>query len=243
VSKISAADSAEHPYVESKDLKTETCLTCHPAKNQGKFVHTAIAMGCENCHVAASKDNQTSITLRATGGNLCAKCHVINTEAVQHGPYKAGQCLICHDPHTGDYPAQTRAAVSTLCLGCHMLNQPDAKVNFLTKIVTLLDWRVYDLALWQSAPKINDRHGKNQISPGSCDVNKDKGSEKHDAEPNCLTCHDPHASKSQHLLHGTADTNGLTHSRWLECATSIMHARNELQDVSKFQGTSLGGRS
>ena len=171
ISKLSAADSSDqsyletsdHPYLETKDRKTETCLKCHPTKNQGKFVHTAVGMGCESCHQAASADDKTTITLRATGGDLCSKCHEINKDPVLHGPYKAGQCLICHNPHTGAYPAQTRAAVSTLCLGCHMLNQPDVRVNAETKTVSLLDGRTYDLATWESAPKIGAAHFENKL--------------------------------------------------------------------------------
>src|SRR5208337_1460828 len=95
---IPAEEPIAHPLIEQKDIKSETCLKCHPEKKQGKFVHSAVAMGCENCH-EASKD------------------------PVQHGPYKNGQCLICHDPHCSEFKAQTRAVVNSLCLACHALRQ------------------------------------------------------------------------------------------------------------------------
>ncbi len=242
VSKLSAADSAEHPYVESLDLKTETCLKCHPAKNQGKFVHTAVGMGCENCHQAASRDNQTTVTLRATGGNLCAKCHEIKQDLVQHGPYKAGQCLICHDPHAGDYQAQTRAAVSTLCLGCHMLNQPEAKVNPGAKIVTLLDGRVYDLALWKTAPKIGEGHTKNNAPRKASDQVTVNATGKVGAEINCLSCHDPHASKAEHLLHKAAEARGGADNLSPRYRRNSTVLNGIYQDAPVLQGSFCGGR-
>ena len=205
ISKLSAADSSDqsyletsdHPYLETKDRQSETCLKCHPAKNQGKFVHTAVGMGCENCHQAASADDKTTITLRATGGELCSKCHEINVNPIMHGPYKAGQCLVCHDPHTGAYPAQTRAAASTLCLGCHMLNQPDTRVNAETKTVSLLDGRTYDLPRGRARPRSARRILRaNRLAAQAPRLpNKEPGKPK--AESDCLTCHDPAFQSSE----------------------------------------------
>ena len=107
---ISAEEPIEHPFIEPRDIKRETCLTCHPEKKQGKFVHTATRTGCENCHAVTSERNRTAITLIATGGQLCVRCHEVKTEPVLHGPYKDGQCLFCHDPHSSEFRAQTRLA-------------------------------------------------------------------------------------------------------------------------------------
>ena len=115
--------TAEHPYIDPKAIKTETCIKCHPNKSQGKFVHTAVGQGCENCHTATSENNKTVITDVAAGGDLCAMCHEAQKASVQHAPYKSGQCLVCHDAHTGNYPKQLRAPVNELCLTCH---GPDA---------------------------------------------------------------------------------------------------------------------
>jgi len=128
---------------------------------------------------------------------LCAKCHETRKDPFLHGPYGHRQCLICHNPHTGPYRAQTRAATATLCLGCHMTNQPDVSVNAQARTVSLLDGEPYDLASWESAPKIDELHSQSTMgilrpliqTPG-----------KPTAELNCLSCHDPHAGKSKHLL-------------------------------------------
>jgi len=75
-----AAQTTEHPYIAPDDIKSETCLTCHPDKKEGKFVHTAVGMGCENCHQAASEKEKekTSITLVATGGAGLLYCFAAN---------------------------------------------------------------------------------------------------------------------------------------------------------------------
>ncbi len=242
VRKISADDSPDHPYLETKDLKAETCLKCHPAENRGKFVHTAVGMGCETCHDAATADNKTTITLWAAGGNLCAKCHELKKDPELHGPYKAGQCLICHNPHTGAYKAQTRAVVNTLCLSCHMLNQPEAGVNAATQKVSLLDGRDYDLASWESAPKIAAGHSENNMPHAASDSVAVKGSGKPDAELNCLSCHGPHASKAEHLLRKAAKGRGAVENLSLGYHCNFKLVNGGTQNVSVLQYPFPGGR-
>jgi predicted CXXCH cytochrome family protein len=36
-----------------------------------------------------------------------------------HGPYAAGECLACHEPHQSEFKALARAQSADLCLGCH----------------------------------------------------------------------------------------------------------------------------
>lgn len=183
-SRVLVADSADHPYLETRDLNSTTCLQCHPTKDQGKFVHSAIAMGCNKCHGAASQDYKTTMALVATGGTLCKKCHAASDAHFQHQPYQAGECLICHNPHASEFRAQTRAPINTLCLSCHGLNQPDVKVDTKAEMVSLLDGRSYDLASFEQAPKIDGSHHAGNAK----------------AEADCLSCHEPHASELQHLL-------------------------------------------
>ncbi|MFZ0963598.1 MAG: cytochrome c3 family protein [Terriglobia bacterium] len=190
----------DHPYVETKDLKSETCLKCHPAKNQGKFVHTAVGMGCENCHQAASADNKTTITLLATGGELCAMCHEASKDPVQHQPFKTGQCLICHDPHTGDYKAQTRAPVNTLCFSCHGEKPANVKVNTETKLVTLLGNQVVSLEAYNQAPKLGLDAGGTSGHPIMGHPLTGKDPRGKDATLSCLSCHNPHSSALPQLM-------------------------------------------
>ena len=197
-----AAQTTEHPYIASDDIKSETCLTCHPDKKEGKFVHTAVGMGCENCHQAASeKDKEkTTITLIATGGELCAMCHEASKDPVQHGPYKAGQCLVCHDPHSSNFPKQTRAETNILCLSCHGEVRPDVKVNKEIQTVSLLGGQSITFNLYDEAPKIPlDRTGKRGHPLMNHPVSGGVGRNK-DATVSCLSCHVPHTSKVRKRL-------------------------------------------
>jgi predicted CXXCH cytochrome family protein len=130
---LCAEEPIEHPFIEAKDVKSETCLTCHPEKKEGKFVHSAVGMGCENCHQIVSERNKTTITLFATGGDLCAKCHEVEKDPVLHGPYKEGQCLSCRAPHASTLANLLVSAkgVERLCEACHRAidEQKRAKSN------------------------------------------------------------------------------------------------------------------
>ena len=197
-----AAQTTEHPYIAPDDIKSETCLTCHPDKKEGKFVHTAVGMGCENCHQAASEKEKekTSITLVATGGELCAMCHEASKDPVQHGPYKAGECMVCHEPHSSNFPKQARADTNTLCLSCHGEVRPDVKINNEIQTVSLLGGRSITFKLYDEAPKIPlDRAGKRghplMNHPVAGGVGRDK-----DATVSCLSCHVPHTSKVRKRL-------------------------------------------
>ena len=90
--------TAEHPYIDPKAIKTETCIKCHPNKSQGKFVHTAVGQGCENCHTATSENNKTIITDVAVGGDLCAMCHEAAKASVQHAPTSPGSAWFAMTP-------------------------------------------------------------------------------------------------------------------------------------------------
>jgi len=88
ISKIAAANYLDHPFIETKGLKAETCPEGHPTKDQGRVVHAAVGIGCENRHRAASK---TIIPLRPTGANKSAKYHEIKKEPVLQGPFPGGR--------------------------------------------------------------------------------------------------------------------------------------------------------
>ena len=240
VSKASAAESTNHPFLGIRDLKSETCLECHPTKSQGKFVHTAVRMGCEKCHQTVSQNYRTTMTLVATGGDLCARCHEAKNDPFQHQPFKAGECLICHNPHAGAYEAQTRAAVDTLCLSCHMLNQPDVKVSAQTSTVALLDERAYELAAFESAPKLGGDHAASSRSRMASDTVIVKKSGKLDAELNCLSCHDPHASQAEHLLHRATPTGGAVNPVCLRYFSKFLPINAAPRSVRHAEDPSLG---
>jgi len=192
-SQVSGQEKGEHLFVEAKDIKTETCLTCHP-KKEAKFVHTAVGMGCENCHQAVSENSKTRITLIATGRELCAMCHEAGKEPVQHGPYMNGQCLTCHDPHSSEFKAQTRAAANSLCLACHGVQAATSDP------VNLFNGQNISKADFEAIPKIELdprlRFGHPFFTHPVAEIPDPlRGGEK----MSCLSCHSPHASTIQKL--------------------------------------------
>lgn len=196
--------TTEHPFIESKDIKSETCLTCHPDKKEGKFVHTAVGMGCENCHQATSENNKTTITPVATGAELCALCHEAKKDPVLHAPYKVGQCLTCHEPHSSNFPREVRAATNMLCLSCHGVNQPDVKIEKEIQKVSLLGGQTLALDDYRQAPKISlDRSGTRghplMGHPVTGQDPRPKG-----GTLSCLSCHVPHSSTAAKLFHTDA---------------------------------------
>jgi predicted CXXCH cytochrome family protein len=197
---IRAQVTTEHPFLEPQNIKSETCLVCHPDKKEGKFVHSAVASGCENCHQVTSENSETTITLLATGGELCARCHEAKSDPVLHAPYKNGQCMICHNPHTSNFPRQLRAETNTLCLSCHGVNQSDVKIDKEAQKVSLPGGQTVAFADYRQSPKISlDRSGtRGHPIMGHPVAGKDPRHK--DAALSCLSCHTPHSSTVANLL-------------------------------------------
>jgi predicted CXXCH cytochrome family protein len=192
---VLAQEPITHPFIEQKDIKSETCLTCHPEKKQGKFVHSALGMGCENCHQATSEKDKTTINLVATGGDLCAMCHEASKDPVLHGPYKSGQCLICHNPHSSEFKAQTRADVNSICLACHGLTPAQGEM------ANVLDSQKISKAALDAMPKIELDRTLRFGHPWATHPVAQVADPLHTGERmSCLSCHTPHASAQDDLI-------------------------------------------
>ena len=192
---VCAEEPIEHPFIEAKDIKTETCLTCHPEKKEGRFVHTAVRLGCENCHHIISEQNKTTITLFATGGELCARCHEAEKDPVLHAPYKNGQCLICHDPHSSEFKAQTRSARNSLCLECHAPRPATARTASIFNIQKISRADLEAIPKIELDPTLHFGHPR----PGHPVA--EVADPLHRGERmSCLSCHNPHASTLPNLL-------------------------------------------
>jgi predicted CXXCH cytochrome family protein len=198
----------EHPYIAPAEIKSETCLGCHPDKKEGKFVHTGVTSGCESCHQATSEKEKerTTITLMAQGGELCAMCHETEKDVAVHKPYQLGQCLVCHDAHTGAFKAQLRADVNPLCLACHGVNQPNVNVNQEGRAVSLFSTRTVPLDEYRQAPKIPlDRAGMRGHPMMNHPVVGKNVPGKADSIT-CLSCHAHHCSPEEKLIRPVANS-------------------------------------
>lgn len=125
-------------YKKGKDL----CITCHEVRKEefkNKYVHKPVAKDCSLCHDPHGSATKFHLrTKKDKAGHyikssqpikeLCLSCHTklnpdvaaeINSAKVTHKPVKEGKCLICHTPHSTNFPKQLRAPVRELCFSCH----------------------------------------------------------------------------------------------------------------------------
>lgn len=195
---LHAQQAPEHPFIEAKELKPETCLMCHTDKKKGKYVHTAMGMGCMACHQASSKDNKTTITLMAPAGDLCLACHQVAKEAVMHAPYEKHQCVVCHNPHSSNFVAHTREATNKLCLQCHLSRPIKGKTLSLAGGIQVPAKEV------EQAPKIVLDASRQSGHPWMGHPVGGRPDPVHPGEKmSCLSCHVPHSSTQDNLIIAT----------------------------------------
>lgn len=170
------------------------CSECHSYLLKGKYVHTAVSMGCPTCHAVTNKADGTYVELVSPVNQICLTCHPLSSEKLQHGPYKRGDCVICHSPHSSDFPQHTWVEHQNLCLGCHT----HERLKLYTATHTgLLPWGItLNAAQTKGLPflRLNRNLTKNHPLQGHpvSGPNKPAG---RDAPPvTCLSCHNPHAS-------------------------------------------------
>lgn len=198
-----------HPVTLAADADTATCNECHRYISQGKYVHTAISMGCTACHQVKTEKGVTTVTLLSPVNQLCLTCHTLESGKSVHRPYKLGDCIVCHSPHASDFPAHTWVAHQDTCLGCHA--RARLKVNAKNKTV-IVPWGAtltfdqmqgwmylnLDKTLTKNHPlKHHPVSGPNTAVGG-------------DAPPiSCLTCHHPHVSTFTNLMTKTPPDPGM----------------------------------
>lgn len=210
--------AGKHPVPLQKDTDSAKCIECHQDKAQGKYVHSAIAMGCTSCHeVRVGKDITRVILIKTSPQAVCFTCHADKDpkeiKGVVHPP-AIRDCLKCHDPHTSQYKYQllkpTTGATKddNLCLGCHTtgLNVPKGGSRHaaldmgcdtchITHKTGERGKREFDFHLTKDAPALClDCH----------DPKDDSLQKAHQGQPfataDCLTCHDPHQSSAPNLM-------------------------------------------
>ena len=107
------ADIHQHPVLLPANVDPSKCLECHKDKATGKYVHTAVSMGCTVCHTVANVKGSTYISLSSPTDQLCVTCHKLSADPVQHPPYNEGNCGFCHSPHASNFPNRTPSSRTT----------------------------------------------------------------------------------------------------------------------------------
>jgi predicted CXXCH cytochrome family protein len=212
------AGAAVHPVPLDPKADASVCLQCHEDKTKGKFVHSAIQMGCTSCHQIRVTKETTRVTLTAvTPVALCIGCHADKDAKTIKGkvhPPAMRECLKCHDPHTSDNKFQLLKSESgdtkatNLCLECHKKGVDVPKDGsrhpaldmgcdacHTTHKTGQLGVREFDYHLTKDAPSLCvDCH----------DVKDANLIKAHQGQPfgtaDCLECHDPHQSDQKHLM-------------------------------------------
>jgi len=214
---LSRATAAVHPVPLDKNVDAAKCLECHEDKSKGKFVHSAIAMGCLSCHEVRVNKDVTRIKLTTTTAyGLCLTCHADKDASKITGtvhPPAVRDCLKCHDPHTSDNKNQLLKATAgdkkeNLCLTCHTqgLNVPEKGSRHAALDMGCETCHVTHKT--GAEPTTENRYHLTKDAPAlcvDCHDPKDAALQKaHQNQPfgtaNCLQCHDPHQSAAPKLM-------------------------------------------
>ncbi len=189
-----------HPVMLKANTASSTCAECHSDISKGKYVHSALEMGCTTCHQIKTDKGVTRVNLTAPAQQLCLSCHLLAEDKVLHRPYKLGDCVVCHSPHSSDFPAHTWAAHQDICLGCHA--RARLKVDEASKTVTV-PWGVtltFDqMKGWQYL-NLNATLTANHPSEGHPVSGPNTALGPKAPPMTCLSCHSPHASNYANLL-------------------------------------------
>lgn len=211
------AFSAVHPVPLDPKTDSAKCLECHADKSKGKFVHSAIAMGCMSCHeIRVNRDVTRVKLITTTPYKLCLSCHADKDASKIKGNVHqpaVRDCLKCHDPHTSENKNQLLKATSgdkkdNLCLTCHTqgLNTPEKGSRHAALDMGCDACHVTHKT--GAEPTIENRFHLAKAAPALCadchDL-KDAALQKaHQNQPfataNCLQCHDPHQSAAPKLM-------------------------------------------
>ncbi len=211
------AIAATHPVPLDKNTDAAKCIECHADKTKGKSVHSAMAMGCLSCHELRVSKEVTRIKLTtATPVKLCIQCHGDKDASTAKGavhPPGVRDCLKCHDPHESDNKNQLLKPIGgstnkdNLCLDCHQTGtHVDAKGSRHGVLDGCDSCHVIHKTGAPTEREFKDHLTKN--SPALCvdchDVKDADLQKAHQNQPfataDCLSCHDPHESKSPKLM-------------------------------------------
>ncbi len=212
------AMAKQHPVPLDAKTDAAKCVECHADKAKGKAVHSAIAMGCLSCHEVRSTKDVTRVKLiTTTTAKLCLQCHSDKDAAQSKGHVHSPavrDCVKCHDPHVSDNknqllkPTSGATAKENLCLSCHNkgVDVPQGGSRHAA-----LDMGCDACHVTHRTSDKGDREATYHLTKNApalcidCHDTKDANLAKtHQNQPfektDCVTCHDPHQSKSPKLM-------------------------------------------
>ena len=196
------------PTVKPHDpLAGKTCVDCHK-RVASPEVNCPLTKEdlCEFCHEIPAGGGLSRLVQGSE--QLCLKCH--NREQFKgsyvHGPFAAGACVTCHDPHGGNVPGMLRITGPQMCLECHRDMNPQrfTSAKFMHKPTET------DCIACHSPHLSEQRFMLTSAVPGLCGKCHEKtvkdeqmATVKHSPvteESACMNCHDPHRAQESGLL-------------------------------------------
>lgn len=153
------------------------CSMCHPDKAQGKVVHAAVSMGCAACHTGVDPSNIPHAFTGAKG--LSAKAPDL--------------CFGCHGKERFTGKTVHMPVMGGMCTSCHNPHAGDNEKLLLTAGNGLCKGCHGDIKQDTHVTTGHPLEGpKDPRRPG---------------QPfGCVSCHEPHASKSPSLLRYEAES-------------------------------------
>lgn len=207
--------------LEMADSGQSTCVECHRDFEGRTLLHTNLTReACATCH-----NRETNQVEQSSGGivsNPCYSCHSDKIEKFDrqyiHGPVAGGSCAVCHDPHGSKFEHSLISAQEVLCFSCHEFNREFKELPIQHKPfrdgncdachdphATSNRWVLAksseELCLECHSPE--EEPFKNHIHPYNVKPKKRKSSVVQLSESGtleCISCHNPHASQTKHLL-------------------------------------------
>ncbi len=226
--KTDACDKCHTETYNSIDsLSTDQgCLSCHVVLKDKIKKHTKDDKRvCVNCH-QQFKD-KVGFTTAADETNLCFNCHTdrigLFSQDYIHGPVAGGSCNICHEPHGSIYEHNLVTPEQILCFSCH----EDLEENTRNSRVKHNPFEQGQCGVCHDPHSTSNKwvlvqnseevclgchNPDNKMTWHSHPYNvKPKRKLKVNVELNdngnleCISCHNPHANNSDHLLRITEE--------------------------------------
>ncbi len=194
------------PAKPHEPLAGKACVDCHKQMASSKALCLLTkAQMCVLCHYIPAAGGPSRLV--EASGQLCFKCHARETfkGSFVHGPFAAGACLTCHDPHGGNNSGMVRITGRQMCLSCHRdMDSQLASARFLHKAAA------NGCTNCHSPHASEQRFALRAAVPGLCakcheDVFREQetAAVKHSPvteAPACMNCHDPHVGADERLL-------------------------------------------
>ena len=182
------------------------CVDCHKRVAPSK-VNCLLAKEdlCEFCHQIPAEGGLARLV--EAPEPLCFQCHKRDQfkGSVVHGPFAAGACITCHDPHGGNVPGMLRVTGQQMCLECHKdmsARFTNARFRHEAAATGCIDCHSPHMSeqpymLKSAVPALCGKcHEKTVRDLQAATVKHSPVTEA----PACLNCHDPHAAQEGNLL-------------------------------------------